>query len=82
MCSHCLAMSNSCINPIIYGIYNKKFQREYRRVFYTVFRLSSDGRRKQSTMSRYSAESGNNCDDHNDDMANTTHNFISSELGH
>jgi hypothetical protein len=25
MCSHCLAMSNSCINPIIYGIYNVRY---------------------------------------------------------
>ncbi|KJH45065.1 hypothetical protein DICVIV_08882 [Dictyocaulus viviparus] len=32
-CSHWLAMSNSCLNPIIYGLYNDKYNREYRRVF-------------------------------------------------
>uniref|UniRef100_A0A914UME1 G-protein coupled receptors family 1 profile domain-containing protein n=1 Tax=Plectus sambesii TaxID=2011161 RepID=A0A914UME1_9BILA len=32
-CCHWLAMSNSCLNPIIYGIYNEKFQREYKRVY-------------------------------------------------
>uniref|UniRef100_A0A915HFA1 G-protein coupled receptors family 1 profile domain-containing protein n=1 Tax=Romanomermis culicivorax TaxID=13658 RepID=A0A915HFA1_ROMCU len=31
-CCHWLAMSNSCLNPIIYGVYNEKFQREYRRI--------------------------------------------------
>uniref|UniRef100_A0A0M3HXS3 G_PROTEIN_RECEP_F1_2 domain-containing protein n=1 Tax=Ascaris lumbricoides TaxID=6252 RepID=A0A0M3HXS3_ASCLU len=32
-CCHWLAMSNSCLNPIIYGVYNNKYKREYRRVF-------------------------------------------------
>ncbi|CAJ0932958.1 unnamed protein product, partial [Mesorhabditis belari] len=32
-CSHWLAMSNSCLNPIIYGLYNDKYNREYKRVF-------------------------------------------------
>ncbi|WKY03948.1 hypothetical protein Q1695_005153 [Nippostrongylus brasiliensis] len=32
-CSHWLAMSNSCLNPIIYGLFNNKYKREYRRVF-------------------------------------------------
>ncbi|ETN85283.1 7 transmembrane receptor, partial [Necator americanus] len=31
-CSHWLAMSNSCLNPIIYGLYNNKYKREYQRV--------------------------------------------------
>ena len=31
MGSHVLAMSNSCVNPFIYGIYNEKFQLEFRR---------------------------------------------------
>ncbi|CAO4373320.1 unnamed protein product [Caenorhabditis nigoni] len=31
--SHWLAMSNSCLNPIIYGLYNTKYNEEYRRVF-------------------------------------------------
>lgn len=35
-CCHWLAMSNSCLNPIIYAIYNDKFQREYKRVFCTL----------------------------------------------
>ncbi|OUC44227.1 7 transmembrane receptor [Trichinella nativa] len=35
--AHWLAMSNSCLNPIIYGVYNKKFQREYLRAFYKCF---------------------------------------------
>jgi len=30
ICSHWLAMSNSCYNPFIYGIYSEKFQREFR----------------------------------------------------
>ncbi|XP_071439980.1 uncharacterized protein [Hetaerina americana] len=30
-CSDWLAMSNSCCNPFIYGIYNDKFKREFRR---------------------------------------------------
>ncbi|XP_055323157.1 tachykinin-like peptides receptor 99D [Sitodiplosis mosellana] len=32
-CSDWLAMSNSCYNPFIYGIYNEKFKREFRRRF-------------------------------------------------
>lgn len=32
-CAHWLAMSNSCLNPIIYGLFNNKYKREYRRVF-------------------------------------------------
>ncbi|CAI4228103.1 unnamed protein product [Auanema sp. JU1783] len=32
-CSHWLAMSNSCLNPIIYGLYNNKYKKEYKRVF-------------------------------------------------
>ncbi|KHN84423.1 Substance-K receptor [Toxocara canis] len=31
-CCHWLAMSNSCLNPIIYGVYNNKYKREYKRV--------------------------------------------------
>ncbi|EYB92032.1 hypothetical protein Y032_0198g1597 [Ancylostoma ceylanicum] len=31
-CAHWLAMSNSCLNPIIYGLYNNKYKREYKRV--------------------------------------------------
>ncbi|EGT51227.1 CBN-TAG-49 protein, partial [Caenorhabditis brenneri] len=31
--SHWLAMSNSCLNPIIYGLYNTKYNEEYRRLF-------------------------------------------------
>uniref|UniRef100_A0A158P6U5 G_PROTEIN_RECEP_F1_2 domain-containing protein n=1 Tax=Angiostrongylus cantonensis TaxID=6313 RepID=A0A158P6U5_ANGCA len=31
-CSHWLAMSNSCLNPIIYGLYNDKYKREYKHV--------------------------------------------------
>uniref|UniRef100_A0A914X598 G-protein coupled receptors family 1 profile domain-containing protein n=1 Tax=Plectus sambesii TaxID=2011161 RepID=A0A914X598_9BILA len=33
-CFHWLAMSNSCLNPIIYGIYNEKFQKEYKRLYF------------------------------------------------
>lgn len=36
-CSDWLAMSNSCYNPFIYGIYNEKFKREFQRRF-PVFR--------------------------------------------
>ncbi|CAD6195099.1 unnamed protein product [Caenorhabditis auriculariae] len=32
-CAHWLAMSNSCLNPIIYGIFNTKYSREYRLFF-------------------------------------------------
>ncbi|CAI5446867.1 unnamed protein product [Caenorhabditis angaria] len=31
--SHWLAMSNSCLNPIIYYVYNEKYSEEYRRIF-------------------------------------------------
>ncbi|VDK45636.1 unnamed protein product [Anisakis simplex] len=31
-CCHWLAMSNSCLNPIIYGLYNDRYKREYKRV--------------------------------------------------
>ncbi|CAB3409745.1 unnamed protein product [Caenorhabditis bovis] len=31
--SHWLAMSNSCLNPIIYGLYNTKYNEEYRKIF-------------------------------------------------
>ncbi|XP_046980236.1 prolactin-releasing peptide receptor-like isoform X1 [Schistocerca americana] len=32
-CCDWLAMSNSCYNPFIYGIYNEKFKREFRQRF-------------------------------------------------
>ncbi|KAJ6643588.1 RYamide receptor [Pseudolycoriella hygida] len=32
-CSDWLAMSNSCYNPFIYGIYNDRFKREFQRRF-------------------------------------------------
>ncbi|XP_026474921.1 tachykinin-like peptides receptor 99D [Ctenocephalides felis] len=41
-----LAMSNSCYNPFIYGIYNDKFKREFRRRFLfrdQSYRFSSPG---------------------------------------
>jgi len=33
MACHILAMSNSCCNPLIYGIYNTKFRREFDRKY-------------------------------------------------
>ncbi|KAF8376018.1 tkr-3 [Pristionchus pacificus] len=32
--SHWLAMSNSCLNPIIYWFFNAKYKREFTRIFY------------------------------------------------
>ncbi|XP_039965034.1 RYamide receptor-like [Bactrocera tryoni] len=36
-CCDWLAMSNSCYNPFIYGIYNEKFKREFNKRFATCF---------------------------------------------
>ncbi|KAH8278300.1 hypothetical protein KR044_010356, partial [Drosophila immigrans] len=36
-CSDWLAMSNSCYNPFIYGIYNEKFKREFNKRFAACF---------------------------------------------
>ncbi|CEF70996.1 Probable G-protein coupled receptor 83 [Strongyloides ratti] len=36
-CCHWLAMSNSCFNPIIYGLYNEKYKKEYRKLFSKFF---------------------------------------------
>uniref|UniRef100_A0A0K0G4Z9 Probable G-protein coupled receptor 83 (inferred by orthology to a human protein) n=1 Tax=Strongyloides venezuelensis TaxID=75913 RepID=A0A0K0G4Z9_STRVS len=36
-CCHWLAMSNSCFNPIIYGLYNDKYKEEYRKIFNRFF---------------------------------------------
>ncbi|EDW69722.1 RYamide receptor isoform X1 [Drosophila virilis] len=36
-CCDWLAMSNSCYNPFIYGIYNEKFKREFNRRFAACF---------------------------------------------
>uniref|UniRef100_A0A0K0EN69 G_PROTEIN_RECEP_F1_2 domain-containing protein n=1 Tax=Strongyloides stercoralis TaxID=6248 RepID=A0A0K0EN69_STRER len=39
-CCHWLAMSNSCFNPIIYGLYNEKYKTEYRKIFSRFFGMS------------------------------------------
>ncbi|XP_023037378.1 substance-P receptor [Drosophila willistoni] len=36
-CADWLAMSNSCYNPFIYGIYNEKFKREFNKRFAACF---------------------------------------------
>ncbi|XP_020714575.1 RYamide receptor-like [Ceratitis capitata] len=36
-CCDWLAMSNSCYNPFIYGIYNEKFKREFNKRFHHCF---------------------------------------------
>uniref|UniRef100_A0A0N4Z7V5 G_PROTEIN_RECEP_F1_2 domain-containing protein n=1 Tax=Parastrongyloides trichosuri TaxID=131310 RepID=A0A0N4Z7V5_PARTI len=38
-CCHWLAMSNSCFNPIIYGLYNDKYKQEYRKIFNRFLRV-------------------------------------------
>ncbi|XP_034239004.1 tachykinin-like peptides receptor 99D, partial [Thrips palmi] len=43
-CCDWLAMSNSCYNPFIYGIYNEKFQREFRLRLAVCLRRSPAGR--------------------------------------
>lgn len=43
-CCDWLAMSNSCYNPFIYGIYNEKFQREFRLRLAVFLRRSPTGR--------------------------------------
>ncbi|KAJ1528496.1 hypothetical protein ONE63_006903 [Megalurothrips usitatus] len=43
-CCDWLAMSNSCYNPFIYGIYNEKFQREFRLRLDVCLRRSPAGR--------------------------------------
>ncbi|XP_067647446.1 RYamide receptor-like [Eurosta solidaginis] len=48
-CCDWLAMSNSCYNPFIYGIYNEKFKREFNKRFATCF---SKFRKSSSTHER------------------------------
>ncbi|XP_037045815.1 neuropeptide Y receptor type 1-like isoform X2 [Bradysia coprophila] len=54
-CSDWLAMSNSCYNPFIYGIYNDKFKRELKRRF-PIFRPKDNASdmSEPTTMTMYS----------------------------
>ncbi|XP_018786111.1 PREDICTED: substance-P receptor-like isoform X2 [Bactrocera latifrons] len=58
-CCDWLAMSNSCYNPFIYGIYNEKFQREFNKRFATCFckkhKLLDVPERTQSVHTRVSS---------------------------
>ncbi|CDW56047.1 7tm 1 domain containing protein [Trichuris trichiura] len=74
-CAHWLAMSNSCLNPIIYGLYNKKFQREYLRVFYKCFRRSAKLKRESEMDSQPSERRAQW------DRTSRCHFYIFNELG-
>ncbi|XP_075163166.1 leucokinin receptor [Haematobia irritans] len=54
-----LAMSNSCYNPFIYGIYNEKFKREFNKRFHTCFCRfqTSGGEMHERTMSMHTRAS-------------------------
>ncbi|XP_059225305.1 RYamide receptor [Stomoxys calcitrans] len=53
-----LAMSNSCYNPFIYGIYNEKFKREFNKRFQTCLcRFQTSGEMHERTMSMHTRAS-------------------------
>ncbi|XP_011200848.2 RYamide receptor [Bactrocera dorsalis] len=52
-CCDWLAMSNSCYNPFIYGIYNEKFKREFNKRFnlcFCKFRTNNDAHERTLSM--------------------------------
>ncbi|EDX09320.1 RYamide receptor isoform X2 [Drosophila simulans] len=52
-CCDWLAMSNSCYNPFIYGIYNEKFKREFNKRFaacFCKFKTSMDAHERTFSM--------------------------------
>ncbi|XP_058986386.1 prolactin-releasing peptide receptor-like [Musca domestica] len=57
-CCDWLAMSNSCYNPFIYGIYNEKFKREFNKRFQTFFcHFHTTGDIHERTMSMHTRAS-------------------------
>lgn len=56
-CCDWLAMSNSCYNPFIYGIYNEKFKREFNRRFSFCFCRFDTQDSADRTMSVYTRAS-------------------------
>ncbi|GBM43931.1 hypothetical protein AVEN_125121-1 [Araneus ventricosus] len=50
---HLLAMSNSCYNPFIYAMYNKRFNAEFKNRFGCCFSIFRKQRTLDSSSARY-----------------------------
>ncbi|CRK91705.1 CLUMA_CG005351, isoform A [Clunio marinus] len=82
LCFDWLAMSNSCYNPFIYGIYNEKFKREFYKRFSFFHKFGFGRRFYQSTSGMAGATTMT--DYHNDKTMSTynTRASISHHLSH